>query len=236
MSNDCDLKMPISSVRSAFNPVGVVDPHGDREGPTDGTPRNSKSRPEALCTNARWGGGVVSRFLGTVGGYSPAVVDRVRRFALPWAATAAVLLGLWLLFVDTVEAAQVYVGVVVAAVAATGSELVRHQRIAGVSPRPRRLLRLWRPVASVPRDLWLLTRAAASIGGGAPRGRFRELPFDPGEGGSEDLARYALAEGAGSFSPNTIVIGVDVERRTLLAHQLAPDADPARSIDPLELG
>jgi multisubunit Na+/H+ antiporter MnhE subunit len=180
---------------------------------------------------------VVSRFLDTADGYSPAVVDRVRRFALPWTATVAVLFGLWLLFVDTVEAAQLYAGVVVAALAATGSELVRHQRIAGVSPRPRRLLRLWRPVASVPRDLWLLAReAVGAIGGGAPRGRFRELPFDPGAGGPEDLARHGLAEGAGSFSPNTIVIGVDVERRTLLAHQLAPDADPARSIDPLELG
>jgi hypothetical protein len=165
------------------------------------------------------------------------VVDRVRRFALPWAATGTVLFGLWLLFVDTVEAPQLYAGAAVAAVAATASELVRHQRIAGVSPRPRRLLRLWRPVAAVPRDLWLLVgEVAAAVGGRAPRGQFRELPFDPGDGSPEDLARHALAEGAGSFSPNTIVIGVDIERRALLAHQLVPDADPARSIDPLELG
>lgn len=165
------------------------------------------------------------------------MVDRVRRFALPWAATVAVLFGLWLLLVDTVEASQLYLGVAVAMLAATGSELVRHQRIAGVSPRPRRLRLLWRPVASVPRDLWLLAReAVGAVGGRAPRGRFRELSFDPGEGGPDDLARHALAEAAGSFSPNTIVIGVDVGRRTLLAHQLVPDADPARSIDPLELG
>lgn len=30
VSNDSDLKMPVSFVRSAFNPVGVVNPHGDR--------------------------------------------------------------------------------------------------------------------------------------------------------------------------------------------------------------
>lgn len=165
------------------------------------------------------------------------MVDRVRRFALPWAATAAVLFALWLLFVDTVEAAQLYAGVVVAVLAATGSELVRHQRIAGVSPLPRRVPRLWRPVATVPRDLWLLARrVAAALAGSPPPGRFRELPFEPGEGSPDDLARHALAEAAGSFSPNTIVIGVDVERRALLAHQLVPDPDPARSIDPLELG
>lgn len=165
------------------------------------------------------------------------MVDRVRRFALPWVATAAIFFGLWLLLVDTVEAAQLYAGIGVAALAATGSELVRHQRIAGVGPQPRGLTRLWRPAAAVPRDLWLLVhQVAAALGGRAPRGRFRELPFDPGEGTADDLGRHALAEAAGSFSPNTIVIGVDVERRTLLAHQLVADADPVRSIDPLELG
>jgi hypothetical protein len=63
------------------------------------------------------------------------------------------------------------------------------------------------------------------------------VPFEPGEGSPEDLARHALAEAAGSFSPNTVVIGVDVERGTLLAHQLLADEDdPARAIDPLGLG
>jgi multisubunit Na+/H+ antiporter MnhE subunit len=166
------------------------------------------------------------------------MVVRAARVAVPWAASCAALFALWLFFVDTTEAPQLYVGIGVAMIAATGSELVRHQRIAMVRPRARWLLRLWRPVASVPGDLWRLVRAIArGLRGAPPDGRFREVPFDPGDGDPEDLARQALAEAAGSFAPNTIVIGVDEERRTLLAHQLLTDAeDPARSLDPLGLG
>jgi multisubunit Na+/H+ antiporter MnhE subunit len=162
---------------------------------------------------------------------------RVARLALPWAASAAVLFALWLFIVDTAESPQLYAGIAVAAIAATGSELVRRQRIAMVRPRARWLPRLWRPAASVPADLWRLARAAArGLRGAPPDGRFLELPFEPGDGDPEDLARQALAEAAGSFSPNTVVIGVDDERRTLLAHQLLEVEEPARSLDPLGLG
>jgi multisubunit Na+/H+ antiporter MnhE subunit len=156
---------------------------------------------------------------------------------LPWAATAVLLFALWLLFVDTREEPQLIAGVVVAVIGATGSELVRLQRIAVVRPRPLWLGRLWRPVASVPRDLWLLLRAAVSaLAGRPPEGRFRAVRFKLGDGDPEDLARQALAESAGSFSPNTIVVGIDAERGELLAHQLVPDSKPGRSLDPLGLG
>jgi hypothetical protein len=158
--------------------------------------------------------------------------------ALPWAVTVAALFALWLFFVDTVEAPQVYAGIGVAALAATASELVRRQRIAGVRPRARWLLRAWRPIASVPGDVWRLGREVARALAGRPsRGRFLALPFEPGDGAPEDRARHALAEAAGSFSPNTIVIGIDGERGELLAHQLVPDeGSPERSLDPLDLG
>lgn len=163
---------------------------------------------------------------------------RTARLALAWAATAATLFALWLFFVDTTESPQLYAGIGVAMIAATGSELVRHQKIAMVRPRARWALRLWRPLVSVPADLWRLTRAVgSSLAGAPPEGRFREVPFEPGDGRPEDLARHALAEAAGSFSPNTVVIGVDRERRTLLAHQLLTDAEePVAAIDPLGLG
>lgn len=163
----------------------------------------------------------------------------VRRFALPWAATALGFFVLWLLLADNAEATQLYLGLAAAGLAATGSELVRHQRIAQARPRAGWLRLAWRPVASVPADLWKLTREAlraARRRRGAGLGRLRALPFDPGSGGPRDNARHAVAELAGSFSPNTFVIGVDVERGLLLVHQLVPDRESAeRSIDPLEL-
>lgn len=158
-----------------------------------------------------------------------------RRVVLPWLLTAALLFAFWLLLVDTREEAQIYAGIAVALVGAAGSELVRAQRIARVRPQARMLGRAWRPVASVPRDLALLVAAIwAAARGRPPHGRLRALPFEPGGEESADNARRAAAEFAGSFSPNTVVIGIDERRKAILVHQLRPDTDdPESSIDPL---
>lgn len=160
---------------------------------------------------------------------------------MAWAGVALVLFGVWMLLVDTRESSQLVAGAVVAALAAGGSEVVRRQNVARVRVRARWLLGLWRPLASVPRDLARLAMALAPAlrpGSRPPLGRFRALPFDAGTEDPEDRGREALAELAGSFSPNTYVVGLDPERRLLLVHQLVPEEEgrAARSIDPLELG
>jgi hypothetical protein len=68
------------------------------------------------------------------------------------------------------------------------------------------------------------------------RGRLRALPFRHAGGDPADQGRRAMAEGLGSFAPNTIVLGVDAQRDLIFAHQLVPTDDPAGAIDPLELG
>jgi multisubunit Na+/H+ antiporter MnhE subunit len=161
-------------------------------------------------------------------------VSSLARNALAWTSTAAALLAFWLLLVDSHEEAQILVGAGVAVLAASVSELVRRQRIAQVSVRARWLARLWRPLWSVPGDLIRL--AVAVLRGGRAPGRLRALPFDPRVADPTDNGRQALAELAGSFSPNTIVVGVDAKRGLLLAHQLLPDEEEAeRSLDPLRL-
>lgn len=172
-------------------------------------------------------------------GYSRSVAMRMGRAALIWVAVAGALYAFWLLLTDTREEPQLLLGIAVAAIGATGSELVRHQRIARVGLRWRWLPRLWRPLANVPGDLarlTLLALRAAWPGAPAPAGRLRALEFEPGEGNPADLGRAALAELAGSISPNTYVIGLDGERRLLLVHQLDPDEQrPRATIDPLGL-
>lgn len=161
--------------------------------------------------------------------------------------TGAALFVVWMALVDSREAPQVYAGLVVAAIGTLGSELVRRQWVAGTRLRARWLLRLHRPLASVPGDLVRLGSALWGAFpnlwfGKAPRpvaGRFRALPFEAGTG-PEGRGREALAELAGSFSPNTVVVGLDRERGVLLVHQLVPEeGEPEkarRTIDPLELG
>lgn len=58
-------------------------------------------------------------------------------------------------------------------------------------------------------------------------GVYREIPFDPGlEHDREDMGRRALAVAGASLAPNTIVVGVDPHRNSLLVHQLVPTPEP----------
>jgi multisubunit Na+/H+ antiporter MnhE subunit len=160
------------------------------------------------------------------------------RFLLFWVVSWLVAAAVWMVLVDTTYLPELLTGVVAAAIAASGSEFVREQRIAQVRPSARWLLPVWRPILRVPVDIALLTgvvlrqlvRRDREVGG------LRAIPFsavgeDPG-----DQARRALAEGVGSFAPNTVVIGIDAERKLLIAHQLVHTKDAHRSLDPLELG
>jgi multisubunit Na+/H+ antiporter MnhE subunit len=51
---------------------------------------------------------------------------------------------------------------------------------------------------------------------------------DPG-----DAAHRVFTEALGSLAPNTLVVGIDRERRVLIVHELEPTADPAARVKPL---
>jgi hypothetical protein len=81
----------------------------------------------------------------------------------------------------------------------------------------------WRIVASVPVHVAFLCREAVSqlLRSRPVRGTFRAVAFTAGsEEAPRDAGRRALAEALGSLAPNTIVIGVDVDRDLLLVRQL----------------
>ena len=159
------------------------------------------------------------------------------RGALAWAAWWVLCAAVWLALVDTLDPPELVAGAVATTLAATGTELVRRQRIVQMSARPRWLRYAWRPVLRVPIDIARLTAAAASqlVHPRAARGRFVALAFPFGGHDAPDNARRALAEGLGSFSPNTYVVGVDPDRDVILVHQMVPSRDQAKAIDPLEL-
>jgi multisubunit Na+/H+ antiporter MnhE subunit len=148
------------------------------------------------------------------------------------------LAAIWLWLDDTVATPELVTGAVSAALAATVAEFVLAKAAPAVRFRIRWLRQVWRlPLAAVA-DLGRLTHVLvlSLLGRRAPGGRFRAYRFSAGSADNpEDVGRRALAKLAGSFGPNTVVVGIDAERDLILVHQLEPD-DSVRSADPLELG
>jgi multisubunit Na+/H+ antiporter MnhE subunit len=141
-----------------------------------------------------------------------------------WTAWYLPLVGLWLAFVDTLAPAEVVLGLVAAAVAATAAELVRAQGLVRFRLEPRWL----RGVAGVPwrvvGDTWLLAVALWRHLTGRPvRGVFRVVPFPSEADDARSGARRALVTGIVSVAPNTMVVGVEGGEGVMLVHQLVPE-------------
>jgi multisubunit Na+/H+ antiporter MnhE subunit len=156
----------------------------------------------------------------------------IRFWLLAWLASAA----LWMVLVDSVRIAELVAGAVVAAIAATGFEAVRRQRVAAQAVRPDLALRGWRVLPKALPDVWRLTRAAlVQLRRREPvRGRVVAMPFGHTGDDGDDRAARALSAALGSIAPNSIVIGVDRDNGFLLVHQLEPTRKPS-DLDPLQL-
>jgi hypothetical protein len=146
--------------------------------------------------------------------------------------------ALYLLLIDITSLPELIVGAGAAVLAATGFELARERDTAGgLSGRVRWLGTLHRPLVNVPRDVATLSLLAVRqlVRPKAVNGVFRAVPFRCGDDEELESGRRALAESLGSFSPNTIIVGVDGERELILGHQLSPRGG-REAIDVLRLG
>lgn len=144
----------------------------------------------------------------------------------------------YLLLIDITDLPELYAGAAVVLISALVFEAAREQGLAEVGLTAPQLLRLWRPLLRIPRDIALVSLAALAqaLAPRASRGSLRAFPFHAGSPtGARDTGRRALAEAAGSLAPNTIVIGIDVERDLILGHQLWPSGG-VENVDVLELG
>ena len=161
------------------------------------------------------------------------LVRGVLAWILAWVFAAL----LYLLLIDTTDLPELIVGGVSVALAATGTELARHQGLVGESIRLRWLRYLYRPLLRVPADAALVSLAAlgALIRPRQARGRFRVVKFADRDDERRAGGRRALAVTLGSFAPNTIIVGIDSERELLLAHQLRSSGG-RQSLDLLRLG
>jgi hypothetical protein len=163
---------------------------------------------------------------------------RLLRRTAAWSTAGALAGGLYLLLIDTTSLPELIVAIAAAVIAATGFELAREQQTAGgVTARVRWLATLYRPVIKAPADIAVVSLMAFRqlVRPRAVNGTFRVMPFRCGPDNDIETGRRALAESLGSFAPNTIIVGVDVERELILGHQLRRGRG-AEAIDVLSLG
>jgi len=163
---------------------------------------------------------------------------RIMRRASAWTAAGLLAGGLYLLLIDTTSLPELIVAVAAAAIAATGFELAREEHTAGgVTVRLRWLATLHRALLKVPSDVAAVSFMALRqlVHPQRVNGTFRAVPFRCGAENDIEVGRRALAESFGSFAPNTIIVGVDVERELILGHQLRRTGG-AGAIDVLGLG
>jgi multisubunit Na+/H+ antiporter MnhE subunit len=158
------------------------------------------------------------------------------RRALGWVGWWALLAGFWLLLTDSVKPSELAAGALAATLATAAAGLVRRERLVVWRPRPGWLRGAGRPPLRMVLDIGPLANVLwrRVVLGRRVRGRFRAVRFTRTGKGAEDTAARVLAKGAGSLAPNTFVVGVDVDERVLLVHQLVATDDP-RDVDPLGL-
>src|SRR5438105_1896767 len=106
----------------------------------------------------------------------------IHRYWVVWTAQWLLMTALWFAFVGKVEMVEAIIGVVAAAVAATGDIVIRRGGFAKFRPEPRWLAEFLREPGYVLKGTAtifavLLRRLLLSQ---RPHGLFRRIPFNPG--------------------------------------------------------
>jgi hypothetical protein len=135
---------------------------------------------------------------------------------LHWLAEAALLFGLWLLFVAQLARHELLVGAAAVVLAASATEAVRGCEHPRFLPHVQWLVRAWRLPFEILRDCALLVRNLFD----RRTGRFEELPFQAGGDDAHAVAHRALGIFYTTLPPNTVVIGIDRRRNVMLLHRL----------------
>jgi multisubunit Na+/H+ antiporter MnhE subunit len=133
-----------------------------------------------------------------------------------WAAEAALLFVLWLLFVAQLASHELLVGAGATVLAASATEAVRGCEHPRFLPHIQWIIRSWRLPFEILRDCALLIRNLFD----GRTGHLEALPFDAQGDDARAVARRALAIFYTTLPPNTVVIGIDRRRNVMLLHRL----------------
>ena len=142
-----------------------------------------------------------------------------------WLAWWVFLYAVWLALVATDAPAELLAGIPVAAIAATGAEVVRRSRLVDLHPwglLPRKPW--WLPGQVVKETGQLIVVLWSQLRDPKDNlGEFRGIHFEAGpDDDPRAAARRAAYTGVISFAPNTYVVGIDHEHDNMLVHELIP--------------
>jgi len=163
----------------------------------------------------------------------------MRVFRSTWSFLIAALIGgaFYFLLIDITGVPELWTLAGVAVGCGVTGALSREQGFVEAQILPWWVLRSWRLLYQIPRDIGILCSEALSqlVAPRTVRGEFRATRFDAVEQTPQAMGRRALAEVMGAVSPNSIVVGIDDERGLLLVHQLRRHG-PAKDLDVTGLG
>ena len=148
--------------------------------------------------------------------------SRAPIWLLYWAASFCT----WLLFVNTTRRNELWMAAATSVVAATAAEIVREQPFAEFRPRLVWLLQFWR-------EPWYIVEGCAAIFKVVLKHLFhpepsilREVVFDSGGSDPASAARRALAIIYTTTPPNFVVLGIDLDKKVMLIHQVSETETP----------
>jgi len=148
---------------------------------------------------------------------------RHQKLVLRLAIALPVFYLFWMVFVGTLAAHELEIGVLATALALAGSIIIELQYPSRFAPRLGQLLTLWRLPWYVVSGTMQITKAAIRDLLGTPaKSLFRVVSFAAGRTNDERaVARRVLAVLYTTATPTSIVLGVNSSDQKLLLHELA---------------
>ncbi|HEX5245016.1 MAG TPA: hypothetical protein VFW23_17285 [Tepidisphaeraceae bacterium] len=145
-------------------------------------------------------------------------------FVLACFLTYVILVGLWLLFTSNLAKPELYVGLGAAAIATIATIVFEAVGLIHFRPRFIDLLQAWRlPWYALQGSYEILKGIALQIftADGAPS-IVIAVPYEAVGEDHASAARRALAVGYTTLTPNFVVLGIVMEQRLMLYHQILP--------------
>ena len=175
---------------------------------------------------------IASNFGTTEAGFSPGTLRQLDALAVKTSLVKytffalvyfVAMMGLWVLYTDTVKFYELLVGSGAALLATFATALVQQERFAEFAPDPKWLLYFAYMPWYALRDTVVVFRAAFKyMLKQKSDGYLVAVDYDPGGDDPRSGARRTLETVLTTIPPNSVVIGIDRHANKMLLHMLSP--------------